>query len=279
MKRLSWILAGVVVLAVAGLITWRAVAPSLAAEPAIHDIATPPGAIVKQDRENYYSGPYIAYAGDWSVDTGKVALRRGDDYRDHIFIRPATFPAGTDIHWQWPQKEAASGVYGYMHLAYGFYAGGVPKEPVEAKQVSRIAELKTDFKVTTSKTSGDFNVLQETFLTSKRADSKTRVLEVGFLTGVSNSGRKFFEGSRHLGTWTDPDGRTWDVAINRKYCMFVPVLGDFSSGVLHYDAAFRWLVTMGELSGDAWFNGLAIGAEPVAGSGSMRVERWNIVYR
>jgi hypothetical protein len=236
-------------------------------------------ALVLGDAVNHFQGPYVAYAGDWSVRMGGVRLRHGVDYADSIVVEPATFPAGTEIRWSWPMATPPKGVYGYMHVAYGYYAGGVPHEPIPSRRIKDIAALKTVYRVAASQTSGGYNVLSETFLTSASGDFKTKLKEIGFLTEISRTGREFFGYSRALGQWRDPSGVTWSVAEAGGYYMFVPADGELEAGTLHYDEAFRWLTSRGELTGEEWFNGLAIGIEPVAGSGTARIEDWKIEYR
>lgn len=290
MRQGRWILATALVAAIAAAAAgvWllrpappeaAQVAPISSSLIPIPPIPVPPGAISKGDRENYFNGPYIAFASDFSVSATGLPLRHGLDYRDTIIIREATFPAGTEIHWRWPKTPVKAGVYGYMHLAYGYYSGGVPQQPVAPIQVAALGQLKTRFDVAVDASGGDFNVLSETFLTAKPADVATKTLEVGFLTRVSQSGRRFFDQAEQLGTWTDPSGRVWEVAIVGGYCMFIPLEGEMNSGELDYAAAFRWLVAKGRLTGREWFNGLAIGIEPTEGGGSMSIRRWDVIYQ
>jgi hypothetical protein len=244
-----------------------------------NETAIPGDALVKLDGENYRQGPYLAFASDWSVSTGKLALRRGVDYRDRIIVRPARFPADTRIQWRWPQTHAKTGVYGYNHLAWGYYAGGRTDEAITPARVAEIEELMTAFDVEVRAESGEFNVLSETFLTTRQRDYSTRTVEVGFLSQASASARRFFDAATPLGVWKDPDGQIWRVARRDAYCMFIPETGALWRGRLHYSAAFRWLIARNVLTGREWFNGLAIGVEPVSGAGSMTVKQWRVAYR
>lgn len=232
-----------------------------------------------EDGVNYLQGAYLAYAGDWSVRAKGLPLRHGVDYRDVLFIEPDTFPAGTEIHWAWPERPPQAGVYGFMHVAYGYYAGGVPKEEVPSRRIKDIRKLKTHFMISTSNIDGQYNILSETFLTRVSRDFASRSAEVGFLSAVSDDGRIFFDLGRSLGSWTDPDQRVWSVAVQGQYFMFIPAEAAARAATLHFDEAFRWLISKQELTGEEWFNGLAIGAEPVSGSGTMRLEAWDVDYR
>jgi hypothetical protein len=275
-RRAAWLAAAVAGALAIGAIVVLAPRPS---SPPPAEVEAPPGSVLIRDSENYLDRQFLAFVGDWSVSTGKERLTRGPDYADSIIIDPRTFPNGSDIAWRWPDRPPQKGVYGYLHLAYGSFAGGATKEPVAPEQVSRIRTLKTLFAVDDVRSDGQFNVLSETFVTRAKGDFSTKALEVGFLTHLSDHGREHFDKARQIGTFTDPGGRRWTVAEMNGFCMFVPEDEPVSSGVLHYDAAFAWLVSKGLLTGNEWFNGLAIGVEPVSGSGGLRVSRWEILYR
>jgi hypothetical protein len=280
-KKMMMLGGGAVAALVTALLTATAFSQHAAASrpPQFRSVQAPRGAIVKYDGQNYYEGRYIAYAADWSAASGRINLQRGVDYRNVLIIQPGQFPARTTIQWHWPDRTAKTGVYGYNHLAWGYYAGGVPKEQVRSAQVADIAELVTDFDVAVSAERGEFNVLSETFLTLKERDFSTRDVEIGFLTDASPTARRFAGRAKQFGTWVDPGGRAWNVTLHDKYCMFIPVRGAMHRGRIHYGAAMKWLVARDVLTGREWFNGLAIGVEPVSGMGAMDVKRWRVTYR
>jgi hypothetical protein len=245
---------------------------------AIRTVVAPPGRILKRDGENYYQGRYLGFASDWSVTVGKAKLRKGIDYADHLVIDPATFPAGTVMHWQWPNVAPKFGVYGYVHIAYGYYAGGVPKERVAPVQVADAGDIRAEVAVGSRTDPSTYNLLCETFLTGKPGDFPgSRGLEIGFLMNISGPGRTFFNSSEQLGRWTDPAGVAWQVAVKDKYLMLIPVGGPKFAGTLYYGAVMKWLMRNGRLTGREWFNGAALGVEPVRGDGSLRVRRWNVI--
>lgn len=245
----------------------------------LRKIVAPKGWVLKQDSQNYFQGPYVAFAGDWSVTGGKVSLKRGVDYADHILINPQKFPTDTVMHWQWPQTRAKSGVYGYLHVAYGNYAGGVPPKLIASRPISKISELKTHFAVQIDGGQSDYNLLSETFLTATPGGSPNSIMEVGFLPHISIAGREYFMLGKQLGIWTDPAGRRWKVAMQGHYCMFVPDGPDMMEGVLDFGSAFVWLRSQGLLTGREWFSGVAIGIEPVLGSGSAQIKQWDVTLR
>lgn len=240
------------------------------------DTPVPKGWILKKDGENHWQGPFIAYAGDWSTTTKMINLRRSIDYEDRILINPKTFPAQTLIEWRWPNSPAKTGVYGYMHLAYGYYAGGITREKIAPVRVADLGAIHTDFTIEMTGDPAHANVLSETFLTSAPGDFNTKVIEVGFLPSISASGRSFFDAGEQLGAWTDPSGRVWNVAAQAEYFMFIPAKGRFLSGRLDFAAALRWLMAKKRVTGKEWFNGLAIGVEPVQGFGKMKIVKWRV---
>ena len=235
------------------------------------------------DKEFFTKGSFIAYAGPWSTYFGTgLELKHGIDYVDEIAVRPESFPANVDFSWHWPLVPAKNaGVYGYNALSFGNYDGGSPEVAVESRQIKTISTLTETFRFSTARPIGDFNLLTEFFLTSEKGSEK-KVAEIGFFLRTAKSAIAFADAGEQLGTFTDASGRAWKVgkqpAPHGPYYMFIPT-GDVLEGSVDFKAALDFLRAKGQLTGEEWFNGLAFGIEPIAGSGSVHVESLAVSYK
>lgn len=252
---------------------WMAVSATLAAGKPV----------VLGDKEFFTKGSFIAYAAPWSTDEGANAgLKHGVDFLDEIAFEPKGFPQEVEFTWHWPLAPAKeSGVYGYNAVSYGSYDGGVPETPVEPRQVKGIHALAETFGFEMARPAGDFNVLTEFFLTKEKGGEE-KVAEIGFFLHASESAVRFAEDGGAVGTFTDPARRVWKVSVQPApagpYYMFLPA-EDVLAGTIDFKAALDFLKAQGKLTGAEWFNGLAFGIEPVAGSGSLRLRHLAVSYR
>lgn len=234
------------------------------------------------DREFYTKGSFIAYAAPWSVDVGGgPALKHGMDFADEIAVRPQTFPANAEFSWHWPLiPPKHTGVYGYMAVSFGSYHGGVPQLPVPARQVKVIGKLEETFRFDLAHPIGDFNVLTEFFL-AETADGEHKVAEIGFFLRPAKSALLFAEAGEQLGDFKDLVGRAWKVAKQPApygpFYMFIPA-GEVLAGTIDFKAALEFLRAKKRVTGEEYFTGLAFGVEPVAGSGSLRLQDLSVSY-
>ncbi len=238
---------------------------------------------VLADKDFYTKGSFIAYAAPWSTDVkGGPPLKHGVDYADEITVQPGTFPANVEFTWHWPLTPPKhTGVYGYNAVSYGSYYGGVPEVAIPTRQVKSIGTLTETFRFTTARPIGDFNLLTEFFLAGK-SDGEPKVAEIGFFLRTAKSATSFADAGEQLGTFTDASGRAWKVAKqpadHGPYYMFLPA-GDVLVGTIDFKAALEFLRTKGSITGEEWFTGLAFGIEPIAGSGSVRVQSLSVTYK
>jgi hypothetical protein len=261
--------------AIAGVLTgvaWLAVVTFAAAE----------SPLILGDREFYSKDSFIAYAAPWSTYSGAgTSLKHGRDFVDEIAVQPETFPVHSEFSWHWPLTPAKhTGVYGYNALSFGNYDGGTPQKPVAPRQVKEIGALVETFGFEMARGVGDFNVLTELYLTKKPAGEK--LCEIGFFPRPAKSAIEFANAGEPLGTFADAGGRAWKVAVQTApagaYYMFIPA-APVLSGAIDFKAALEFLRAKGRVTGEEWFNGLAFGIEPVAGSGSLRVKRLSVDYQ
>lgn len=235
---------------------------------------------MKRDEELYTKGPYIAYAAPWSAATSKLSV--GRDFVNTITIREDTFPAQTRLAWHWPlDLPKETGVRGYDTLSYGNYDGGLPMQPVSPLRVREITSGWQSFDWRHDLIAGDFNLLAEFYLTRTAGDPEAKTVEVGFMLHVPAITRAWIGKNAPLAQWRDTFGTQWTVTRNQgpgiPYIIFIPASGaDLHKGRLDLKGAVRELRRLGVISGEEWLNGVAFGAEPISGSGSVMVADWTV---
>lgn len=238
--------------------------------------ANSPGSVRLPDQTFYTSGAYSAFASPWSSYLDK-SLQRERDFLDSIVVQPATFPDGTLIEWKWPfRRPKVAGVWGYLAVSYGNYDGGLPQVTVEPKQVKDIDSLSEDISWSASGFTS-YNLLNEFYLTRDAGKSDQKVIEIGLLLHPESRRNPFIEGARLVGRYADREGRSWQVVLNGTFCMFIPD-HDVSDGQIDLKAMLDFLVDKTVITGSEWFNGLAIGVEPVWGQGSTTIAIWKVHY-
>lgn len=239
--------------------------------------------------EPFGQGAYHAYAGMWSLDLdntlglGRKAVE-GRDYVSSITLDKATFPRRSTIDWRVPSKVSeVAGVYGYLQLAFGDYSGSRVPTPVKPAQVRDIERL--DVALTYSY-SGDhrFNFLNELYLLADPADKSSALFEVGVFARASDEMLDYFHGGEQVGTYLDEEGRVWNVAIRgsepkARFIMLIPADGNDIEGEFDWGGIFGFLREQKLLDGNEWFTGIAVGVEPVAGAGSLRLDTFEVDYR
>lgn len=234
---------------------------------------------VLTDRMFYSQGSLIAYASPWcTLYTDKLVV--GVDLVNSISLVPSAFPNDTIISTKAPMDNPnlyGCGVYGYVHLAYGNYDSGVPKVAVAPVQVSAMRSSLIDFNVTRGNSTGEYNILNEFYLTSAPGASDDKVVEIGFFLHPSATAIAFAKTGQIIGTFRDSSGRSWNVARVGKFIMLFPEDGgDVLSGTLDIKQVLTFLIGKGEITGKEWLNGMAIGVEPVRGQANVTINRWAV---
>lgn len=230
----------------------------------------------------FVHGSHAALAGPWSA-WADPSIK---DFSNSIRIHTATWPRDTAIHWRFPEKPASTGVYGYNYVAYGQYWDLKPPIAVPPRKLSAIKTLKFFSTIDTGGDTSKFNILAEFFVTKKPGDINSRVAEIGWLLNMPPASHKFFRMGRQIGIHRDGEGRQWHVAVHRDgaaglYIMFAPAKPGMIRLTQAVDAlaAVRWLSDKGEISLGTYFNGMAVGIEPLMGSGSAVVRRFDVAYK
>lgn len=229
----------------------------------------------------YTQGQYYGVVSPWAV-ADRPVLRRWASVSETMWANLRTFPANTRFNWAWPPYAPRNGpgVWGYHHLGYGNYDGGIPEKPVAPRQIRDIRVLTTAFGWTGDFRFGEATVLTEFYLRRDPRDSESKRLEIGWFLHASPTTRRFVDAGRQLGTYVDPTGRQWRAALQDRFLTFSPADGrDVPAGVLDMRHALGWLTAKGFARPDDWFSGVAIGAEPIKGFGNVEITRWQVQFR
>jgi hypothetical protein len=231
------------------------------------------------DRDFYTRDSYIAYASPWCAQL-TTKLEVGKDLVDTISLAPSTFPNGVVIATAAPNADPTQfgcGVYGYHAISFGNYDGGSPQVPVRPRQVRSIAALTVQVEIGAQSTTGDYNLLNEFYLTSAAGDSAAKTVEIGFFLHPSTSATILARTGALIGTHTDPSGRDWEVRKVGTFIMLLPAdHADMVSGTLDMKAVLAFLFAQKAISGEEWFNGTALGIEPVRGDTTVTIAHYGV---
>lgn len=233
------------------------------------------------DQVFFARNSYFAYASPWCAVINPT-LAIGRDLADTISVVPATFPNDVVISSKAPAGDPNSygcGVYGYNHIGFGNYDGSTLPTPVTSRQVKDITALAMQVEITDQQSDGQYNILNEFYLTSSAGNAAAKVVEIGFFLHASPASIAFAKKGTGLGVFTDVSGRRWTVTKAAKFVMLVPVDGnDVTSATIDGRGVMAFLVANGIITGTEWFNGAALGVEPVRGSSTVSIGQWTVTY-
>lgn len=234
--------------------------------------------------QGYTAGAYGAYPAMWykSVDP---TFNEGDEFTCSMRVTPGDFPNNVEINWSVPATPPASaGVYGYLTVYRGNYDGGRPPTATTPWQVGNLTSFTETFSLTIP-TGTDFVVLNEFYLTNAAGAENDKAFEIAHWLHAPAASLTAFNAAPQIGTFTDPQGRAWDVAnfgpnpAGADYIVFLlDSRADLLSGSIDKRAALNWLVTQGVIGTHLWVNGTAIGIEPVTGAGQAVVSAYDVAF-
>lgn len=224
---------------------------------------------------------YFAYASPWCAVVNPT-LVIGRDLVNTISVVPSTFPNDVVIATKAPAGDPNSygcGVYGYHHIGFGNYDGSTLPTPVTSRQVKDITALSMKIEITDQQSDGQYNVLNEFYLTSSAGNAAAKVVEIGFFLHASPASIAFARTGTSLGVFTDASGRRWTVTKAAKFVMLMPADGgNVTSATIDGKGVMAFLVAKEVITGAEWFNGAALGVEPVRGSSTVAIGQWAVTY-
>ena len=233
------------------------------------------------DAVNWTKGEYLVYLAPW----GAGSLVQGKDYWDKVSFTGDLFPTSLTMSWKWPDSvPTKSGVYNFNAIDFGNVNNAHGQSPIKALTVNDIGTLKQTFGVTLGGDTEKYDVITDFFLTAKAGDFTTIKFEVEVFLHTPAYSETYVKYATQLGTYTDAQGRAWTVAIDKHAGLAPDILimpkggGDVLSGSVDVKGMLDWLVAQKVITGNEYFNGLAMGAEVRQGAGSMVIDKFSVDY-
>jgi hypothetical protein len=243
--------------------------------------------VTKSDLQWSSEGRFMTYSAPWCARYDK-SLIVDRDFSNSISYKKGDLANGRNVRmkWRWPRPERRSakcGVFGYTYVGWGNYDSGAVRSPVAPSQVKSIKALSFSYDAQSSADTEQFNGLGEFFLTKNPGAADQKVIEIGWFWNAPALTRAWARTGRQLGRIVDPHGVRWSVSVNKSgaagtYVTFIPV-DKRTSGTFEGKAVLNFLRRRGVVDGDWWFNGAAIGVEPLGGAGSAVVRTFKVTLK
>lgn len=242
--------------------------------------------ISKADRQWEGEGEYVVFASPWCSDFVK-SLQQGRDYANTMRWQKGSLPNNVEITWRFPEPDKRPqqcGVFGYNFVGWGNYHNSTPRKSIPSRQIKNISELRFDYGIEVTGDPQKYGILAEFFLTRDPGHFGYKRVEVGFLPHVPRESLNFWKTQRQLGTFKDRWLRTWIVAQSKggiagSYVVFIPTVGTRMTGNIDAIGALRYLKAQNVISENWFFNGAAIGVEPLGGQGYAKLRYFRPTYR
>ncbi|MET0375384.1 MAG: hypothetical protein ABW128_14160 [Rhizorhabdus sp.] len=242
------------------------------------------GTVSQSDKQWSSEGSYMAFASPWCSYIDKT-LDQGTDYLDTVTYTAGDLATGKNIQlkWRWPalaKRSPACGVFGYDQVAWGNYDGGRVMSPIAPRQVLSIKTLSLSHDITESAEDQEYNGLAEFYLTKEPGAANLKAIEIGWFWNAPAATVAWAATGRQLGTFSDRYSRKWTVSVNKggasgTFVTFIPS-GKLLAGTFDAKAAIDFLRDRGLVNGAWWFNGAAIGVEPLGNSGSALIRKFTV---
>ncbi len=231
------------------------------------------------DKQGFTKGPFTAFM----VPYNRGTLRPGKDYTESFTLDPAEFPAGSVISWDWPAAHEKAQVRGFLAIDYGDYYNTVPEAPIRSSRVKDIKALQCNVDLSASGTGSGFNIIINFFLTST-LDSNSILYEIEVFLHTPDYAKFYIDSAPSLGTFTSRSGRVWKVckdpfAVHGPDILFYPVdQADMLVGTVDLKEMLSWIKGRKVITGNEFFNGLAVGIEPQQRNGTVVVNALAVNY-
>lgn len=231
-----------------------------------------PGETVLGDHELFTVGPYSAWMDPYNTT--------GLTFTDSMTVRDAEFPDNTDLTWSYPLPGTDS-IKGFLQVAgYGDYYDTVPQTPIVSQQLKNITALTATHDLTHSGTANGYNVIYDGFLTVSAGHSN-QAFEYEIFIHSPQFAIDYFTASyvSQIASSVSLSGYTWDIAVDgtamsgsRPIILFMPSnRADIDAATIDCKALFDYLIGIGILTGNEFWNGGSLGVEPARGSGTLHV--------
>jgi hypothetical protein len=250
--------------------------PPVTTDPPAHH-AAPATLSADWATANTDAGPYWAMNSTWNEN----GLVNGQGFTQTLTMENPDSPnIGTTIAWSWPNTPAGYNVYSYPAVFYGDYAGfNAPANNVTAEQINSLKTLTLSQNVSFSGQTDQYDGMYDGYTTSKPdGDSSTVQHEVEVYIHSPGYVQDWIENlPQHQ--FTDSQGLQWTIATQGNIVIFAPSdFRDLTNYTTDLKGLLQAAVADGVMSGNEYFNGIALGNEPREGSGSMTINSMSVNY-
>lgn len=184
-----------------------------------------------------------------------------------------TAPVQTEIIWSYPSTPS-SGVYGFLQQSYGSSNGGPHSTP--SVQIKNLNTLTSTHNISITGGVNNYDIIYDAFLTSTAYG--TNIDEFSVQVHSDAASIAYINSITQIGTFTG-SGVIWQVAQSAPggQIIFVPSsYVDELSITIDMKAMFAYLVTQSVLTGNEYFNGIALGVEPYENGGTLTYNSWSM---
>lgn len=220
------------------------------------------------------SGPFNTFQSMYNLASG---------YTLSTFGYVNVFPSLTTFSWSVPVSPCAS-VCGAIGGDYGDYSNG-PQNKITPQQVKNITTLSSAQNITLGAFSQGWDAIYDILAGSTQHG--TDVFELEIFIRSPTTAQNFCASGAPVGILVD-GGITWtvtDVAMTvppaltpNDYCFIPSNFADVPAATIDIKAMFSYLIAQNKITGNEWFHGLTISAEPRSGAGSFVINSWNMTY-
>lgn len=229
------------------------------------------GIVTLSDYKYYGAGVWSAFVAPF----GAGKLVSGVGYTESIVLNPATFPAETISTWNFPATPSSTGVYAFNQLSYGDSNGGPHSTP--SVQIKNLNTLTTTHNLSIDGGENNYDVMYDGFLTSTAYGAN--IHEISIFVHTPAFVTSYVTSIPQIGSFTG-SGVTWTVAQAAPggQIVFMPASqADELFATIDMKAMFAYLVSKGVLTGNEYFNGIALGVEPYENGGSLIYNSWSMI--
>ena len=222
------------------------------------------------------AGPYWAENSTWNEGN----LVNGTDFTQSVTLDSANFPNNTTITWNWPNTPAGGNVYSYPAVFYGDYPGfPAPATDVTAEQVNNIHMLTLSQNVSLSGQTDQYDAMYDGYLTSTPDGGQSDIQHEIEVYVHQPSYVQDWIANLPQHSYTDSQGMQWTIASSGNIVIFAPTNGqDLTNNNIDLKGLLQAAAADGVISGNEYFNGIALGNEPREGSGSMTIHSFSVNY-
>jgi len=222
------------------------------------------------------AGPYWAMNSTWN----EGSLVNGTDFTQSLTLDSANLPNNTTITWSWPNTPAGFNVYSYPAVFYGDYAGfPAPATSVTAEQVNNIHTLTLSQNVSLSGQTDQYDAMYDGYLTSTPDGGQSDIQHEIEVYVHQPSYVQDWISNLPQHSFTDGQGMQWTIATSGNIVVFAPTNGqDLTNNTIDLKGLLQAAAADGVISGNEYFDGIALGNEPREGSGSMTIHSFAVNY-